>query len=67
MPTYAWKGKTRTGEMREGTMQASSRAEAIAALRRQGVTQATVAERGKELALPKLRGSAPSSGASPRW
>ena len=57
MPTYAWKGKTRTGEMREGTMQASSRAEAIAALRRQGVTQATVAERGKELALPKLRGS----------
>ena len=38
-------------------MQASSRAEAIAALRRQGVTQATVAERGKELALPKLRGS----------
>lgn len=57
MPTYAWKGKTRTGEMREGTMQASSRAEAIAALRRQGVMQATVAERGKELALPKLRGS----------
>jgi type IV pilus assembly protein PilC len=57
MPNYAWKGKTRTGEAREGTLLASTREEALAALRRQGILQPTVAEKGKELALPKLRGS----------
>lgn len=56
MASFAWKGKTRTGENRQGTLQATSREEALAALRRQGVLQPTVVERGKELALPKIRG-----------
>lgn len=57
MANFAWKGRTRTGETREGVLQAGSREEALAALRRQGVLQPTVTEKGKELAVPRLRGS----------
>jgi type IV pilus assembly protein PilC len=57
MPNFAWKGKTRGGEAREGTLQAATRDEALAQLRRQGVLQPVVTEKGKEMALPKIRGS----------
>ena len=55
MAQFAWKGKTRQGEQREGVLQAKTRDEALATLRRQGVLQPSVAEKGKELAIPKFR------------
>lgn len=57
MANYTWKGKTRAGDVREGTLQATTRDEALASLRRQGILQPTVTEKGKEFALPKVRGS----------
>ncbi len=55
MPVYTWKGRTRNGEAREGTLEAANREEALAALRRQGIIGPTVKEKGKEIALPRLR------------
>ena len=55
MPVYTWKGRTRSGEAREGSLEATSREEALAALRRQGIIGPTVKEKGKEIALPRLR------------
>ncbi len=56
MATYSYKGRTRSGAAAEGTVEAQSRDEALAALRRQGVLNPVIAEKGKEFALPKLRG-----------
>jgi len=55
MPVYTWKGRTRNGEAREGTLEAANREEALAALRRQGIIGPTVKEKGREIALPRLR------------
>lgn len=56
MSTFVYKGRTRTGEAREGTVDAASRDEAVAGLRRQGVIVSSVTEKGREIALPRLRG-----------
>ena len=56
MPTYAWKGRSRGGNLREGIMVAASKSQAIVSLRRQQVMVVSIKEKGKELALPKLRG-----------
>ncbi|MBP7146979.1 MAG: type II secretion system F family protein [Acidobacteria bacterium] len=56
MSSYTWKGRTRTGEVREGVVEASNRDAAVAVLRRQGVMMPTVAEKGRELAVPRVRG-----------
>ncbi|HHN74751.1 MAG TPA: type II secretion system F family protein [Acidobacteria bacterium] len=56
MATFVYKGRTRTGEAREGTVDAKTRDEAVAALRRQGVIVSSVTEKGREIALPRLRG-----------
>jgi type IV pilus assembly protein PilC len=55
MSTFVYKGRARTGEHREGTVEAGNRDEAVAALRRQGIVVSSVAEKGRELALPRLR------------
>ncbi len=55
MPAYTWKGRTRNGEAREGVLEAANRDEALAALRRQGIIGPTVKEKGREIALPRLR------------
>ncbi len=57
MSTFAWKGRSRSGESRDGTLEASNREEAVAALRRQGIVVSSISEKGKEIALPKLGGS----------
>ncbi len=57
MANFVYKGKTRAGELREGSLQAATREEALAALRRQGLLQPSVMEKGKEMALPKIRRS----------
>ncbi|RMG44296.1 MAG: type II secretion system F family protein [Acidobacteria bacterium] len=56
MATFAYKGRSRTGETREGTLEAANRDEAVAQLRRQGIVVSSVTEKGKEFALPRLRG-----------
>jgi type IV pilus assembly protein PilC len=56
MAKFVYKGRTRTGESREGSIEAASRDEAVASLRRQGVVVSSVTEKGREIALPRFRG-----------
>jgi type IV pilus assembly protein PilC len=56
MANFAWKGRTTAGQVREGVMVAASKMEVIANLRRQRIMPTSVTEKGKEVALPKLRG-----------
>ncbi len=56
MPTYVWKGKTRSGTKKEGTLVAESKDEVKKQLRRQEIIVTGVKEKGKELALPKFGG-----------
>ncbi|UCF66243.1 MAG: type II secretion system F family protein [Acidobacteriota bacterium] len=54
MATFVYKGRSRTGDQREGTLEAASRDEAVASLRRQGIVVSSVTEKGKEFKLPKI-------------
>ncbi len=45
MPTFAYTGKTLTGEMKKGELQAASLAQATAALRRQQIVPASISEK----------------------
>ncbi len=59
MPKYSWEGKTRTGQVQKGEMEAPSEAAVMAQLRRQGIMPSSVKERGKgldiQLKLPGLK------------
>ncbi len=57
MPNYSWKGRTRGGRTQEGVLVADSKDAAIAALRKQQIIVTAVTEKGKEFALPTLKGS----------
>jgi type IV pilus assembly protein PilC len=55
MPSFVWKGKTRSGQTQEGVLLADSRNAAVATLRRQQITVTSIREKGRELPLlPKL-------------
>ncbi len=56
MPNYSWKGRTRAGRIQEGVLVADSKDAAIAALRKQQIIVTAVTEKGKEFALPTLKG-----------
>jgi len=56
MPTYAWKGKNKTGKMQEGVLTADNKDLVIQTLRRQQIMVSAVTEKGKELAIPKFGG-----------
>jgi type IV pilus assembly protein PilC len=56
LPNYNWKGRTRGGQIQEGVLVADSKDAAIAALRKQQIIVTAVTEKGKELALPTLKG-----------
>ena len=56
MPNYSWKGRTRGGRIQEGVLAADSKDAAIAALRKQQIIVTAVTEKGKEFALPTLKG-----------
>ena len=56
MTTYAWKAKTRSGEAKEGVLEAASQDAAVLALRKQGYQSPTVSKKGAGLAIPKVRG-----------
>lgn len=57
MPRFTYKGKTNNGQAVEGTINAPSREEAMGSLRRKGIVAPTISEKGKEFALPRVRGS----------
>ena len=55
MPSFEWKGRDRAGRAQSGTLVADNKDAALAILRRQQVVPTTVKEKGKEIAIPKLR------------
>ncbi len=55
MPSFVWKGRTRTGQAQEGQLLADNREAAIAVLRRQQIQVTTMREKGKEIkVLPRI-------------
>src|SRR5512142_1351227 len=56
MAQFIWKGKTRAGQMTGGVLSADSKDLAIADLRRRQIDVASVKEKGKEFAVPKIGG-----------
>src|SRR5690242_4635838 len=54
MPVFAWEGRTRTGEVRKGQMEADAEPEVANRLRAQGITLSKARKKGKDLKLPKL-------------
>jgi type IV pilus assembly protein PilC len=55
MPSFEWKGRDRAGRPQGGVLVADSKDGVLAVLRRQQIVPITVKEKGKEIALPKLR------------
>jgi len=55
MPSFEWKGRDRGGRPQGGVLVADSKEAVLAVLRRQQIVPITVKEKGKEIALPKLR------------
>jgi type IV pilus assembly protein PilC len=60
VPAFVWKGKTRDGKVVSGERVADSKAAVEQLLRRDQIIVASVKEKGKELALPKLGGGVPA-------
>ena len=56
MPTFVFKGKTRSGAKTSGERTADSKDAVIAMLRREQILVTKVNEKGKEIALPKFGG-----------
>ena len=55
MPSFIWKGRSRSGQIQEGVLLADSRDAAAATLRRQQIQVRTLKEKGREVAfLPRL-------------
>ncbi len=55
MPSFVWKGKTRTGQSHQGVLLSDSRDAAVATLRRQQIQVINLREKGREIALlPRL-------------
>ncbi len=55
MPSFVWKGRTRTGQFQEGILLADSRDAAVMTLRRQQIRISSLREKGREIPLlPKL-------------
>jgi type IV pilus assembly protein PilC len=51
MPSFVWKGKTRSGQIQEGQLLADSRDAAAAVLRRQQIQITSLREKGREVKL----------------
>ncbi len=55
MPSFTWKGKTKTGQKQEGVLVADSRSAATATLRRQQIQVTSMRKKGGQIPLlPKL-------------
>lgn len=55
MPSFEWKGRDRAGRPQSGILVADNKEAVLSVLRRQQVVPLTVKEKGKEIALPKIR------------
>jgi type IV pilus assembly protein PilC len=56
MPSFVWKGRTRSGQIQEGQLLADTRDAAVAVLRRQQIQITSLRERGREVKLiPRFR------------
>ncbi len=51
MPSFVWKGKTRSGQVQEGQLLADTREAAVAVLRRQQIQITSLREKGREIKL----------------
>jgi type IV pilus assembly protein PilC len=60
MPAFVWKGKTRDGKSVSGEKVGDNKEAVMALLRREQILVASVKEKGKEFALPKLGGGVPA-------
>ena len=56
MPTFAWEGRTKAGELRNGFMDATNADEVMQKLRSQAITPSKVKKKGMKIKLPKLTG-----------
>ena len=55
MPSFVWKGKSRSGQSQEGVLLADSRNAAVATLRRQQIQVTSIRQKGREVPLvPRL-------------
>jgi type IV pilus assembly protein PilC len=55
MPSFEWKGRDRGGRPQSGILVADNKEAVLAVLRRQQIVPLAVKEKGKEIALPKIR------------
>ncbi|MGE5236231.1 MAG: type II secretion system F family protein [Acidobacteriota bacterium] len=55
MPSFEWKGRDRGGHPQSGILVADNKEAVLAVLRRQQIVPLAVKEKGKEIALPKIR------------
>jgi len=60
MPTFEWKGTSRSGQTQTGVLVADSKDAVITMMRRQQIVVTAVKEKGKEIALPKFGGGVPA-------
>jgi type IV pilus assembly protein PilC len=51
MPSFVWKGRTRSGQNQEGQLLADTRDAAVAVLRRQQIQVTSIREKGREIKL----------------
>jgi type IV pilus assembly protein PilC len=56
MASFEWKGRDRAGRAQSGVLVADNKDAVLAVLRRQQIVPIAVQEKGKEIALPRLRG-----------
>jgi type IV pilus assembly protein PilC len=54
MAVYAWEGRTRTGEVRKGTMEADAEPDVVSRLRGQNISITRVNKKGRDLSSLKL-------------
>ncbi len=54
MPTFTWEGKTKSGELRNGVMDADSADEAMAKIKAQGITPSKVKKKAIEIKMPSF-------------
>ena len=60
MPKFSWEGKTRTGQVQKGDIEAPNEGVVTATLRRQGIMPSSIKERGKGLDMEiKIPGMEP--------
>ena len=51
MPSFVWKGKSRSGQIQEGQLLADTRDAAMLVLRRQQIQITSIREKGREIKL----------------